>query len=299
MPDRFITPRADTLLKAFIFTPTGNVGNLYVQPERGRIDVQMADIMTGFVRVRLLFDPDQASGVTSSGQPGYVAWLGETTSETTAFRKGEEQRLGRGAGRPRQPAPTWVAGLMALVAALFSGWALSTWRRNGVEPQVADVGPYFREPPQEIPPAVVPFVMSQQSPGVTAGPPALGATILDFARKKILHFEEHEKGKFLGLGGGKEVHFVLDAAARSDFAPFESEVYDLLVDAGEGEGRVTPARLRAFFKRHTTWAQGWVLSPRAWYEAKYGPLLASTAGGFMFLFIFLGLVLMIGMLCWR
>lgn len=293
---RFVTPRADTLLKAFIFTPTGNVGNLYLSPQTGRLDLQMADIMTSFVRVRLLFDAGQVPGVASSGEPAYAAWLGETANETLAFRKGEELRVARGGGRARAPLPTYLAGLMALLAALFSGWALYTWRRNGVEPTVGEVGSYFREPPQEIPPAVVPFVMSQQSPGVTAGPPALGATILDFARKKILHFEEHEKEKFLGLGGGKEVHFVLDAPARGDFAPFEAEVYDMLAQAGEGEGRVTPARLRGYFKKRTTWAQEWVLGPRAWYEAKHGPLLASASGGLMFLFIFLGLVLMLGML---
>lgn len=294
---RFVTPRTATLLKAFIFTPTGIVGNLQVAPEIGRLELQMPDVETSFVRVRLLFDEAQVPGVASSGQPNYEAWLGETTNETLAFRSDSARRLaGRGERGPRKPLPTALAGLLALVAIGFSGWALTTWRRNGVEPTVGDVGPYFREPPQEIPPAVVPFVTSQQSPGVAAGAPALGATILDFARRKILHFEEHEKEKFLGLGGGKEIHFVLDGPPRDALAPFEQAVYDMLAEAGEGEGRVTPARFRAFFRRHTSWAMNWVNTPRPWYEAKYGPLLASTAGGYMFLFIFLGMVLMIGML---
>jgi hypothetical protein len=113
---RFVTPRADTLLKAFIFTPTGNVGNLYLSPQTGRLDLQMADIMTSFVRVRLLFDAGQVPGVASSGEPAYAAWLGETANETLAFRKGEAS--GRG-GRPRAPRCPPISLVDGALAALF------------------------------------------------------------------------------------------------------------------------------------------------------------------------------------
>ena len=66
---RFVTPRADTLLKAFIFTPTGNVGNLYLSPQTGRLDLQNAAHPIHLYTDRLV-PCRQPAGVTSKSSSG-------------------------------------------------------------------------------------------------------------------------------------------------------------------------------------------------------------------------------------
>ena len=187
--------------------------------------------------------------------------------------------------------------MLCLLAGAFSWWAFRTYRAYGVEPDVAGIGEYFREPPEEIPPGAVPFLLDQSPPGVSAGPQAFGATLLDFARRGFVQLEEREKPKLLVFGGGREVDFVLARPPVGDeLTPFERDAWRMLEEARLSDDRVKPDEMEKFFRKNPTWMQNWVANPRAWYEQEKETLLVGNHGGWMFLLIGGGIALMSGLI---
>jgi hypothetical protein len=78
---------------------------------------------------------------------------------------------------PPPPINGWlVMAPWGVLAALSSG-LLGVYERFGREPKVQDIGKYFREPAEQIPPGVVPFVLTQSDPGVGAAGTAISATL--------------------------------------------------------------------------------------------------------------------------
>lgn len=292
---------AAEMLKLFLITQRGRVGEMEVQAEQGRANVTLKSLSGDeWVRARLLFDPAMVPGLSSGAQPRYEEWLRETSIETQSYRDNVRQTL-RGSGGasrpPRPPFPTALAALVWMIAGAFSWWAFRTWRAHGVEPEIAGMGEYFREPPEEIPPGAVPFVMDQVSPGITAAPAAFGATLLDFARRGFVRIAEREKEGFLGFGGGREVDFVLARPpGESEVTAFEQDVWRVLEEARKDDDRVKPEEMVKYFQKRTTWMQNWVDKPRAWYESTKERLLVGNHGGRMFLLIGGGIVLMSGMI---
>ncbi len=287
-----ILPKPATLFKVFVITTRGIVGEMDVNNEEGRATIDMTSV-DGFVRVRALFDPDQVPGVSMVDTPMYETWLAETAKATESYRSRTRARL----LKRTKPLPTAVAPFMALVAGLFSFWSFRKYRSMGVEPAVGDIGPYFREPAEEIPPAVVPYITSQFNPGVSVAPFALGATLLDFARRGYLRLKERDKASFLGFGGGTEVDFQIAAEPPAGaIADFERDVWLMLVAASGKDDMVTPKELKKFFEKNTTWIQSWSGAPRDWYERTHGPLLAGGHAGWMALMILGGMLTMAGMI---
>lgn len=292
------TAGADSLFKVFVITANGRVGDLNVQPEAGRADVNLDALKVDeWVRVRVLFDPTVVPGLAGGAEPRYAGWLRETQEETQNYRSATARRLAARGGRYIEPLSTLFAIPIVVIALLFSWWAFRTYRSRGVEPTVGDIGEYFREPAEEIPPAVVPHVMEQFSPGTTVAAPTLGATLLDFARRGFVSLREREKESFLGIGGGREVDFVVATHPdRDKLTSFEDQVWLMLQQARGEDDTVQPKELRKFFERHTTWMQGWCSLPREWYERTRGPLLAGDHALWMFLLIAGGIVLMAGLI---
>lgn len=280
-----VLPRPASLLKVFVFTASGRTGTLDVQPEAGRAVVRMSSIGADeWVRFRILVDPDQVPGVAMESGPRYQAWLDQTAAETSVHREATRRWLER--HTPRMPLPTALAPILAVVAGLFCFGCWRVYRSHGIEPVVGEVGEYFREPAEEIPPAAVPFIIEQISPGVTAGPPALGATLLDFARRGFLQLVERRKEGFLGIGAGSDVDFqIARRPAAGELASFEHSVWEMLEDARKDDDTVTPKELKRYFERHRMWLQEWCREPRSWYETTRSPLLAESFGGRMALMI--------------
>jgi len=289
------------ILKLFLITQRGRVGEMDVKAEEGRANVTLNSLSGDeWVRARVIFDQAVVPDLAVGGEPRYEEWLRETSIETQSYRDNVRRTLtdSGGASRPpRPPISTLFAPLLWLVASVFSWWAFKTYRAHGVEPEIAGIGEYFREPPEEIPPGAVPFIMDQASPGITAAPQAFGATLLDFARRGFLTLSEREKPGFLGLGGGREVDFVLARPpGEGEVTPFERDVWRLLEEARREDDRVKPDEMVKFFRKHTTWMQNWVENPRTWYESTKERLLVGNHGGRMFLLIGGGILLMAGMI---
>jgi uncharacterized membrane protein YgcG len=289
------------LLKVFIVTEMGRVGELDVRAEEGKSTMTIEALRRDeWVRARVLFDEARVPDLAGLDEPRYETWLHDTALETRAYREGMRERLAgtRGADRaPRKPLPTAVAPLFLVAAGLFCAWTFRTWKARGTEPTVADIGLYFREPAEAVPPAVVPYVLEQMTSGAAYGSQAFGATLLDFARRGFLRLEEREKPSFLGLGGGREVDFILaKAPAPGELQPFEAEVWGLLDAARREDDRVTPKELEKYFEKRTTWMMTWGSTLRDWYESTKGPLLEGNHALWMFLSIFGGIVLMTGLI---
>jgi uncharacterized membrane protein YgcG len=289
------------LLKVFVITEMGRVGELDVRADQGKSTMTIEALRRDeWVRARVLFDEARVPELAGIDEPRYETWLHDTSLETRSYREGMRERLAatRGADRPpRKPLPTAVAPLFLVAAGLFSAWTFRTWKDRGTEPTVADIGPYFREPAEAIPPAVVPYVLEQMTSGAAYGSQAFGATLLDFARRGYLRLEEREKPTFLGLGGGREVDFILAKTPEAgELQPFEVEVWQLLDTARRDDDRVTPKELEKFFEKRSTWMMTWGATLRDWYETTKGPLLEGDHGVRMFLSIFGGIVLMTGLI---
>jgi uncharacterized membrane protein YgcG len=267
-------PRPARLFKIFVITSRGVIGDLDIDPERGTGTVTMSALRADeWVRFRILFDPDEVPGVDQKPAALYTTWLQETSEETQNYRNTTRARF----NRQHAPWPTALAPLMAAGALFFSIWCYRLWRSRGVEPLVGDIGRYFREPPEDIPPGAVPYVLDQFNPGRTVAPKALGATFLDFARRGYLTLRERHVDGFLGIGAKDEVDFVIAKEPPSSLPSYESNAWTLLREATSlktHDDVVTPAELKGFFVKHPTWITEWSSEPRAWYEETHGPLLA-------------------------
>lgn len=287
-------PRPARLFKIFAITSRGLVGELTTDTTSGVGTIRLQNIRENeWVRLRILFDPDQVPLVAQLAEPRHEQWLAETASDTQAWR--DSVRGGR--NLPWTRLPTWLAPVMALIAGGFSWWCYRTWRSRGLEPEVADIGPYFREPPEEIPPAVVPYIMNQFSPGTTVAGQAIGATLLDFARRGLVTLRERRKEGFLGIGDRTEVDFALvGGAATAGLTPFEQAIWQMLVSAKKSDDTVTPAEMKAFFVKHPTWIQNWSDDPRRWYETTHGTLLVGGHGCAMAGMIVAGIAVMAGLI---
>jgi uncharacterized membrane protein YgcG len=282
-------PRPASLYKVFIITERGLIGTLRVDPEKAVATASLPDIGENeWVRVRVIVDPDQVPGVAMGSEPRYEAWLAETAGETEGFRRSSRAD----AGPPRKPFPAWLALPIALVGLVFAFWAFQTWQAKGTEPAVGEIGEYQREPPEEVPPGVVPFLLTQASPGLKGVPLAIGATLLDFAKRGFLEFREQDKTGIRGFFGGREVALVRKRTpGHGELLPWEGELWGTLMEASEDGETV---RLEAFLKQlstATTWIASWSEKPRKWYEETRAPLLAQRNTGLMVLFIAMGVAL--------
>jgi uncharacterized membrane protein YgcG len=264
VPERF---------RVFIFTGRGRLGTLEFDPARRLATVQIAPVSQDeFVRSRVIL-ASRVFDRPTLNQPRFEQWLQETEEETRAFRERSRQLI------ESQQVPGWAwvlaAGPLGLLLVLL-GFFMSAYQRFGREPRTEEVGRYYREPAEEIPPGLVPYVMSQGDPGQSMLGRMISATLLDFARRGSVELIRHENPGFLGLFGGVETHFKLLSPPESATA-LETEVWNLLRAAGK-DGVVRPEELKNYFGRHPGLLTSMSRRPRATYEAVYGKLLDAKSG---------------------
>jgi uncharacterized membrane protein len=132
-----------------------------------------------------------------------------------------------------------VAPLLALLAALAF---LLLWFRYGKEPPVpADIGEYWREPPDD-PPAVVDALMHWG----TVRPNAFGATVLDLARRGHLTIAEQQIDRGI-LPDRTDYQFTSRDGVDDERKGFEDVALDQLFAAGPV---VTQSELVKFSREH-------------------------------------------------
>jgi uncharacterized membrane protein YgcG len=286
--------------RVFVFTGQGRIGTLDFADDMSVATVSLSPVGEGeFVRARVIVDAANFSVRTQEGR-WLEPWLAEAREETRGFRE-ESQRQLEDEGRVTSPPPSslWLVLVWGAVAGLGL-WLLLAYRDFGREPEIADVGPYYREPAEEIPPAAVPFVITQSDPGLQAASPAIAATLLDFARRGYLEIETQDSPGFLGLGRSQTVYYRL-AREPKGLTPFEAELWKAFRGAAQGStagslgglfqlagGRASgpnsdpavfdAADLRRYFESRPSFGRGWIQAPRRWYEAGHGKLLDPSSG---------------------
>ena len=94
---------------------------------------------------------------------------------------------------------------------MLFGFFLRAYSRYGREPKTEEVGRYYREPAEEIPPGLVPYVLTQADPGQSMLGRMISATLLDFARRGSVELIQQQNQSLFGLFKGSETHFKLVA----------------------------------------------------------------------------------------
>jgi len=253
--------------QVFIFTGRGRIGTLEFDQKKQVVTVQLSPVSENeFVRSRVILASRVFTTPTTSA-PRFEQWLKETEAETKSFREKSRRAL--------EPVPAWVAWLSAIPVGLFGllfSNVLRAYWQGGREPRVEDVGRYYREPAEKIPPGLVPYVLHQQDPGRGKLGTAFSATLLEFARQGNLELVRHHDPGLFGLFGKDETRFRL-VGAPSEGGPFEERVYQILQMADSGDGTVSPAELKSYFRRNPGLASELAGLPRKEYEGQYGQLL--------------------------
>lgn len=152
------------------------------------------------------------------------------------------------------------------------GFFLRAYQRFGREPQTEEVGRYYREPAEEIPPGLVPYVLSQGDPGQLILGRMIAATLLDFARRGAVELLHHENPGMFGQFAGSEARFRL-VSLPNNATGLETEVWNLLRAATGDDGVLCPEELKNYFLRNPGLLASMSRRPRAAYEAAYGKLL--------------------------
>lgn len=183
-----IPPRpSPALFKVFVHSRAAP-GEIAIAPDGGRASVTQAAIPeTSFVEIRVFLDPTIFPQAPLLGGQTYTSLLADEQRQAA-----RELRIGR-----LIALGLLLSGLLLLL--LIAGF-IWTYLRYGREPVVVYSGLYEREPPRNLPPAVVPAIMTQGKVVRTELPKGFAATLLEGARLGYLEIEEVEGRGLLGTG---------------------------------------------------------------------------------------------------
>ena len=279
-PDRF---------KVFVFTDNSRIGTLNFDAGKRVATIVLKSVSEDeAVRLRVILAGKIFTTRTVQDNR-YEQWMGITRSETRDFREASRKIIENPNGAQNNggfftpPPPPPINGWLVLapwgVLAVLSSGLLGVYERFGREPNVQDLGKYFREPAEQIPPGVVPFVLTQSDPGVAAAGTAISATILDLARRGHIEFVKARSAGLFGLGARDETHYwLVKQFSAQEGTPFERELFRILSACAGQDQTVTPEELKSYFQSSSTRLSNWVGQPRAWYEEKFGDLLDPSGG---------------------
>lgn len=174
-----------------------------------------------FVEVRVLLDPDIFSGARVR------------TGQTYETLLADERLIARSEMRKARLMTAAVIGAAAAIA-LFIGAYIWLYIRYGREPQIAYDALYEREPPRDIPPSVVPAILTQSKASISEMPKGFAATLLECARLGYLEIHEKTGEGFLGTGIFKGSTFVYTITDKG-----RSVLFDKPTDLRDDERRLT------------------------------------------------------------
>lgn len=288
--------------RVFVFTAQSRIGTLAFNDPLGTATIKLPEVSADeFVRVRAFMPTSQfPSAVKTVAKDAFNGWLSDIKRDTQGFRDASSAALnGGGFAAPPPPPPAWLL-LLPFVSVIFIGANIFTvYQRYGKEPATLEVGRYYREPAEDIPPSTVPYIITQSSPGATALGKAVGATLLDFARRGYIKLERQRSSGFLGLGAKDETCFALEN--RPDFnllSAFEAQLWSALNGARGSDNVVTPTELKLYFQSRPELGKSLSALPRDGYESAHGALLdiSSSAKGtpWMILAFIAGVLSLIG-----
>jgi uncharacterized membrane protein len=264
--------------KVFIFSRYATLGSLSFDDPRGIATIQMQNIAEDeWVRTFVLLPAAQFLNRPQTGKQ-LDAWLAGLKLETAAFRNASAQAVARGGfAPPPPPLPAWILALPFVGVLFLGGNIYQTYQKYGREPNTPEVGKYYREPAENIPPGVVPYVQSILDPGSNALGRAISATLLDFTRRGFLELGKAMTPGFLGMGAKEETHFEIKKRPQSgELSDFEEEVWNILNRARGFDNIITQAELRHYFSSASGSLSSLGQLPRQWYENTHGALLDNS-----------------------
>jgi uncharacterized membrane protein len=174
-----------------------------------------------FVELRVLLDPD------------IFGEMRIRTDQTYETILADERRIARAETRRVRLMTAAVIGAVAAIA-LFIGAYIWLYVRYGREPRIAYDALYEREPPRDIPPSVVPAILTQSKASVSEMPKGFAATLLECARLGYLELHEKTNEGFLGTGLFKGSTFVYTITHKG-----RNVLLDKPVDLRDDERRLT------------------------------------------------------------
>ena len=155
------------------------------------------------VELRVLLDPD------------IFPHAAARTNQTYETILADENRI---AERTLREARKQYAGIFGAIAILLVvvGVYIRLYFRYGREPRISYDAVYEREPPRDLPPSVLPVILTQSTSHVSEMPKAFAATILECARLGYLEIHETGSDGLLGTGLLKKTHFTYRATPRGE-----------------------------------------------------------------------------------
>lgn len=263
--------------RVFVFTGRSRIGTLAFDDPAGTATIKLSEVSEDeFVRIRAFIPTSQfPSAINTVAKDAFNGWLADIKRDTQGFRDASSAALQNGGfAPPPPPPPAWLL-FLPFISVIFIGANIYTvYQRYGKEPATLEVGRYYREPAEDIPPSAVPYIITQNSPGTQALGRAVGATLLDFARRGYLQLERQHSSGFLGLGAKDETCFAL--ANRPDFnllSAFEAQLWSALSGARGSDNVVTPTELKLYFQSRPELGKSLSDLPRDGYESVHGLLL--------------------------
>lgn len=278
--------------KVFVFSRNSSLGTLEFNDPRGIATIEMQDVAEDeWVRTFVLLPAAQFLSRTQTGKQ-LDTWLEGLKLETAAFRNASRQAVARGGfAPPPPPLPAWLLALPFVGVLFLGGNVWQTYQKYGREPYTPDVGKYYREPAENIPPGVVPYVQGVIDPGTGALGVAVSATLLDFTRRGFLELGKERKAGFLGIGSKDESQFEIKKRPQAgELSEFEEEVWSILNRAKGFDNIITQSELRHYFSSASSSLSALGSTPRRWYESTHGALLDNSQAQKTTLWIFLPFV---------
>jgi LemA protein len=249
------------LFKVFVHSRAAP-GRLHIHPDFTRAEIQQANIPTdSFVEVRVMLDPAIFAGAPLQAGNRYGAFLEE--ERRFAERELREAKRRERIARIVEALVTAEIPVVILLGFGLIGYLLVTYNRYGREPELPEIE-YVREPPRDLPPAVVPAILTQNKAEPSEVIKGFSATVLEAARLGYLRIEEFENKKLLGLVRNIQRRYVLTPEGNALLTegkvepqgrkgrvlePLEQEVLRVLfLRAGDGE-TVTESELRRWAEK--------------------------------------------------
>jgi uncharacterized membrane protein YgcG len=264
--------------KVFVFSRNSSLGTLAFDDPRGIATIQMQNLSEDeWVRTFVLLPAGQFLTRTQSGKQ-LDTWLSGLKLETAEFRNASAQAVARGGfAPPPPPPPAWLLALPFVGVLFLGGNIWQTYQKYGREPQTTEVGKYYREPAQNIPPGVVPYVQGVLDPGSSALGKAISATLLDFTRRGFLELGKARTTGFLGMGAKDESQFELKKRPQpGELSEFEEEIWNILNRAKGFDNIITQSELKHYFSAASSSLTQLAALPRQWYESQYGALMDTS-----------------------
>ncbi len=276
------------LFKVFVHSRAAP-GKLDIRPDFTRAEIQQANIPSdSFVEVRAMLDPAVFPDAPLQRGNRYEAFL----EEERRFAE-KELREARRRERIAQIVGLWIVietPIALLLCVGFIGYLVVVYNRYGREPEVPEIE-YEREPPRDLPPAVVPAILTQSKAQPSEVVKGFSATVLEAARLGYLRIEEFENKALLGLLRSTERRYVLTPEGEGLLTgeaaqpvgrkarmlePFEREALRVLFfQAGDGK-RVTESELRSWAEKTSgsktrmyRFVEDWGKQMRRWFERQY------------------------------